>query len=232
MFRLGVFFLLIFSFSSFAQKDSSLTMSHCVGGGMQWLTAINYGYDHDETDLHYNAPSPYGFYRFQLCTKKENKLCFTLNGYERKGYGSHSGGGLGGSQTISGTFDFLRLDVGINWFWCFGRNKGTSFGIGTSLGFIPYIQSDFKYYYWSMNAGFSQKHADSFDGINYRNFSLNCEFNQQFKLNKESALVIGIRAILETPDGFVGSAYGGPFLRSGKVITSYIAYRFWKRSDM
>ncbi|MGZ3942192.1 MAG: hypothetical protein ACXVOH_08905, partial [Bacteroidia bacterium] len=177
--------------------------------------------------INYDSPLPYFFYRFVLTGKKERKTCLSINFFERKGSGSHYGGGLGGSLGVFGSFDFIRCDIGINRFWSFGKRKGTSFGMGVSMGFIPYIKANMYREESSVSWGYKTEKADAFEGISKINLTMNVEFNQRFKIYKSHAVIIGVRAALESSDGFASE--GRIILRDGKVATAFLAYTFGHR---
>jgi hypothetical protein len=214
-------------------KDTSrvklldLKFSHVVGAGVQWLTTIAYGYGHGGTEIHYQSPSPLAFYRLMITTKRHNKTTLTASGLKRRGYGWVSGGGLGGGTSIKGTFDFVRLDLGLHHFLCFGRKRLMAFGFGASIGFLPYIKATMVKRTWSVTSGPNSQEVGALEGVNSTNLTASIELYRELKVHNKQSLLIGLRGMLETPDGFNGYS-GAPFWlfsKAGKIAIAYIGYK-------
>src|SRR5438270_12966090 len=125
MFRAAIFsrlvLLLVISAKVIAQVEERSAWSHCVGGGVQFLSS-----DQDKnavnTYIKYKPPSANVFYRF-LHTKDESQYkAFTLHANYRSGYIREIRRGILAADTTEGNFEVVRFCGEINNFWALQKN--------------------------------------------------------------------------------------------------------------
>jgi hypothetical protein len=211
-----ILFFILKTESVFAQDSLRRKSEQIIGLELQVTPNSSVNDAHHINWVEYMIPGYNLFYRFILPTK--NSWGTLLNGsiLYRNGKGYDSDGGLGGSSSVYGKFNFLRLQIGIARQRHYGKNKNFIFGAGLNYGRLIFGQAELSN---NNNSQFGSvtTSGNINDIINSNYFSLNLEISQAFKLIQQHYLIIGIKQYIETAD----------FTQANRNLTSslFLAYK-------
>jgi hypothetical protein len=213
--------IIICFFTSFSfSQEFNAKWSHALAGGATYCLDQHTGVGHDYNEIKYKNPGYVLFYRL-INEKKDVMKCLTLNANYRSGSGISSKGGLGGSSTSSGTFDWCRLDAGFTILGKIGKEGDFSLGPGIYAGGIVYAKGSGEHIE-SVSGQSTSESKNPFQILNAAHLGFNIELQQKIGLDEYNALLLGLRIGLETPDGFnIG--------RFTKLASGYIGYQFARK---
>ncbi|MGZ3883547.1 MAG: hypothetical protein ACXVP0_12875 [Bacteroidia bacterium] len=220
----AVFILLAFlPVSLFSQDDTEEETfkpkwSHSIAAGAHYI--YNY-YSKDEVrnKVEYSNPAPFLFYRLMRTNEKKELTCLTLNAGYRQLYGYTSNGGTGDEHHTEGTVQFLRVDFGASHLFTKGPNNGFAIGGGVYFGGLAVLASDIKSTSSSLISNASEtRPANPYNELFVMHMGLNIEIQQKIFIGSNT-MIVGLRAGIETPEGFDAV---GP----GKLLSGYIGYIF------
>ncbi|MGZ3861947.1 MAG: hypothetical protein ACXVPN_07145 [Bacteroidia bacterium] len=185
------------------EKTIPSYLLHCFSAGISWLPDREINEGHYVSSVEYGFPSISAFYRLIYITSKQNKVCLNAGGNYRQGIGFKSSGGLGGGTSTKATFDIVRLQIEPSFLWSIGKTKGTNIGFGLTFGLLTYCGGTALENSWSINTpNIPPKEINVRSTINPLTMGINFEFSQQFRLKENKYLILGIRAMAETSDGY------------------------------
>jgi hypothetical protein len=214
-----IWFILTFlSRTVLSQEKQEHKYQHIIGFEVQRTPNTSKSFGHFENYVNYNKPSSYNLlYRFNL-PLEDCYVGFSSSLAYRSGFGSTKDGGNGGYIRQYGTFNVLRLNLGVSFL---SGNLDDLFHCGIGLNFGKRIFSSGNIY--QEGGGFSGISPTtpimSNQVLNSTYIAFNFELNFSIKINKGKYIVIGFRQYIETPD-YINSRIN---LTSG----AFIAYNIW-----
>ncbi|MBA3682746.1 MAG: hypothetical protein H0W73_16525 [Bacteroidetes bacterium] len=192
-------FMIVFNRTGFSQDSISQKNQHTIGFEVQ-QTPFNSKLSDLESQVGYNL-----FYRFSV---PQNAIWLTtFNGgfAYRKGSGFDYNSAKGGSSSIYGNYEYVRIVLGIAPFKRLGKNKNFCIGAGLNIGRTIYVQGNIIKNDVSGGNTVTTK-GTAHEALFENYISLHFEISQALKLNPKNYLIIGLKQYIETPD-FIGKKY-------------------------
>jgi hypothetical protein len=202
----------LFCLQARSQDSSSRSFVHLIGVEFVGTTGRSTGYGHASAYTRYN-PGYSVFYR----TEYKNVFGMEARLNYRSGYGSHTDGGLGGSSTVEGDFQVLRIDGGVLWMPK-SKSEFGSFVCGAKVGYSlsktgNIVVNNFSGY------GSSSHKANPSNELAQYYYSIFVGAALRFKIANKYRLYPGYRFYLESND------FENTSLNISLGLN--IAYRFW-----
>jgi hypothetical protein len=215
-----ILFPVCFFSQEFSDEEFKPKWSHNIAGGAHYI--YNYYSKQDVLNkVEYSNPGVFLFYRLVRTNEKKENTCFTLNAGYRQLYGYTSNGGTGDEHHTEGTVQCVRLDFGASHLFTKGPNNGFAIGCGVYFGGLAVASGNIKSTSSSLMSNTSETHqANPYNELFIMHMGLNIEIQQKIIISS-TTMIIGLRAGIETPEGFDAV---GP----GKLISGYIGYVFPK----
>jgi hypothetical protein len=211
--------ILIFSSETvLSQEKQEHKYQHIIGFEVQRTPNTSKSFGHFGNYVNYNKPSSYNLlYRFNL-PLEDCYFGFSSSLVYRSGFGSTKDGGNGGYLRQYGTFNVLRLNLGVSFL---SGNLDDLFHCGVGLIFGKKIYSNGSVYQEGAGyGGISPTTAiKSNEVLNSAYIAFNFELIFSIKMNKSKYIIIGLRQYIETPD-YINSRIN---LTSG----AFVAYNIW-----
>lgn len=223
-------FLLIFSCSlpfsllsqDFSDEEFRPKWSHSIAAGSSYI--YNYYSKTEARDnIQYANPGAFVFYRLIRTNEKKENTCLTVNAGYRQFTGYTSNDGKGDDHYTQGSVECIRLDFGASHLFTKGPNNGFAIGGGVYFGGLAFATGNIQSTSSSLKSNTSETHSTSpYTELYVMHMGINLEIQQKIPIGS-SMLMIGLRAGIETPEGFDAV---GP----GKILSGYIGYIFSAKS--
>ena len=202
-----------------SQDSIPKRLQHLVGFGLQRIPDRSRIMGHEENRLKYRQPGYEVFYRLNIRSRKSpSHVAITANFVYHKGWGYEKGGGNGGYDEVSGSFEKIDWVLSATQFIKTpqGKRLKVNIGFGCNVGGLMYKSGKLDGNTFNIISGSSTRKPKVDNSLNRVYLALNFELNIDILLTKRKHLFIGGRQFIERSDGFG--------IRRNFTSTIFVAY--------
>lgn len=192
-------FIIGFNKTAFSQDSLLRKPQHVIGYAIQRTPNTAKHVNHAVSRATYETPNYNLFYRFLSPVDSNWMMAYTASFDYRRGYGYSYDGGLGGGASISGDFEFCRLQLGISPQRRYGKSRNFVFGGGLTMGYLIYAKGNIEHHSFSQGVTTDSKES-VYKVISKMYVSLNFEISHAFKIAPKQYFILGIKQYFESPD--------------------------------
>ena len=212
--KIILFLLVVLPISLFCQdtlqketKTRKILISHQLCFGTQWIKWA-YG-EYNNAHISYLKQSYLCFYKVVLESKKSIiKFAVTFNGAYTTGEGYFSSYGSSlYRESYKGKFENYWININPCVYFALGKRKNILLGGGPFYGRLLHTQNDIKYTIREEPIGAPPTSTTTANDkiLNRASLGATIEAQQKIMMNKSFGIVIGLRLLLTSIDGFVAT---------------------------